>query len=126
MHTIKYNAKTNHIAGIEVRSESTGDANGGVVANYAQSTCGPLTRARLATGASFESLSDALKAARTAGGRKLCKTCEKAAEAALSAQESAPVLPAGWQEVPHARTGEVVGWLRPGEFRPVEKGMPTE
>jgi hypothetical protein len=32
----------------------------------------------------------------------------------------------GWTEVPHTRTGEVVGWLRRGEFRPVEKGLPSE
>jgi hypothetical protein len=29
-----------------------------------------------------------------------------------------------WTEVPHTETGELVGWLRKGEWRPVELGPP--
>jgi hypothetical protein len=99
MFTIKYNRTTNHIAGIEVRTVARGETQAqasarGEVAYYAQNACGTITRTRLATGRSFENLADALDAARK-GGRRLCKTCEQAAEAALAAQDAKPELPAG-------------------------------
>jgi hypothetical protein len=91
MFSIKYNRTTNHIAGIAERTVSNQSAENanryGAVAYYAENACGSLTRYRFADGASFESLADALEAARKAGGRKLCKTCEKAAEAALAAMQ---------------------------------------
>jgi hypothetical protein len=91
MFSIKYNRTTNHIAGIAERTVSNQSAENanryGAVAYYAENACGSLTRYRFADGDSFESLADALEAARKAGGRKLCKTCEKAAEAALAAMQ---------------------------------------
>jgi hypothetical protein len=96
MFSIKYNRTTNHIAGIAERTVSNQSAENanryGAVAYYAENACGSLTRYRFADGASFESLAEALEAARKAGGRKLCKTCEKAAEAALAAAEAATVV----------------------------------
>jgi hypothetical protein len=93
MFSIKYNRTTNHIAGIAERTVSNQSAENanryGAVAYYAENACGSLTRYRFADGASFESLAEALEAARKAGGRKLCKTCEKAAEAALAAMQEA-------------------------------------
>jgi hypothetical protein len=80
--TIKYNRTTNHIAGMEVRTTGGGNEVDGAITYYAQSTCGSPTRSRLATGASFETLAEAVAAARITGGRKLCKTCAKAADAA--------------------------------------------
>jgi hypothetical protein len=90
MFTIRYNRTTNHIAGIGARTTGGGNEVDGAITYYAQNACGTLTRGRLAEGASYESLAEALEAARKTGGRKLCKTCEKAAEAALEAAE-APV-----------------------------------
>jgi hypothetical protein len=111
MFSIKYNRTTNHIAGIAERTVSNQSAENanryGAVAYYAENACGSLTRYRFAEGASFESLADALEAARKAGGRKLCKTCEKAAEAALAAmqeteteesQEVTEIVPEGGAE----------------------------
>jgi hypothetical protein len=80
--TIKYNRTTNHIAGMEARTTGGGTESGAVVSNWAQNVCGAMTRSRLATGASFETLAEAVAAARITGGRKLCKTCAKAADAA--------------------------------------------
>lgn len=88
MFSIRYNRATNHIAGIECKTQSTGEEKGGVVAYYAENACGVLTRGRLAQGASYEDLEEALKAARITGGRKVCKTCEKAALAAIEAAET--------------------------------------
>jgi len=88
MFSIRYNRATNHIAGIECKSQGPAvdrSAETGVVAYYAENACGVLTRGRLAQGASYERLQDALDAARITGGRKVCKTCEKAALAALEA-----------------------------------------
>lgn len=89
MFSIRYNRATNHIAGIAAKCTSTGEERGGVVADYAENACGVLTRGRLAQGASYERLQDALDAARITGGRKVCKTCEKAALAALAAEKEA-------------------------------------
>jgi len=89
MFSIRYNRATNHIAGIACKTQSNQtDENineTGVVAYYAENACGVLTRGRLAQGQSYERLEDALEAARKTGGRKCCKTCEKAALAALEA-----------------------------------------
>lgn len=88
-YSIRYNRATNHIAGIACKTTSNQtdeDVNRtGVVAYYAENACGVLTRGRLAQGKSYESLEEALEAARTTGGRKVCKNCEKAALAALEA-----------------------------------------
>jgi len=93
MFSIRYNRATNHIAGIACKTTSNqSDANineTGVVAYYAENACGVLTRGRLAQGASYERIQDALDAARITGGRKVCKTCEKAALAALEAEAAA-------------------------------------
>lgn len=96
MFSIRYNRATNHIAGIACKTEGPAtdrSAETGVVAYYAENACGVLTRGRLAQGASFEGLQEALDAARITGGRKVCKTCEKAALAALEAIAAAtPVV----------------------------------
>lgn len=107
MFTIKYNRTTNHLDGLAIRTQSTGDENGGVVANYSQNACGSITRSRLATGKDFENLTEALEAARIAGGRKLCRNCEKAAEAMLEAMK--PVV----EEAPEPVVEEapkVISW----------------
>ncbi|MGY5131286.1 hypothetical protein ACWGJW_02495 [Streptomyces nigrescens] len=98
-YTVKYNRTTNHIDGLNVRTASTGEERGGVVAAYSQNACGSLTRYSFANGSTHENLADALAAAR-AGGRKLCKTCESSAEAQLAAEAEAA------SETPH---GEEVG-----------------
>lgn len=87
-YSIRYNRATNHIAGIAAKCTSTGEERGGVVAAYAENACGVLTRGRLAQGKSYEALQDALDAARITGGRKVCKSCEKAALAALEAAQA--------------------------------------
>jgi len=96
MFSIRYNRATNHIAGIACKTEGPAtdrSAETGVVAYYAENACGVLTRGRLAQGASYEGLQEALDAARITGGRKVCKTCEKAALAALEAIAAAtPVV----------------------------------
>jgi len=85
MFSIRYNRQTNHIAGIAAKCTSSGEERGGVVVEYAENACGSLTRYALAEGKSYEDLEEALEAARTTGGRKVCKRCEKAALAALEA-----------------------------------------
>lgn len=85
-YTVKYNRATNHIAGIEAKDQSAGDEKGGVVQAYAQNSCGVLTRGNLATGKSYETIQEALAAARALSGRKLCKNCEKAALALVEAE----------------------------------------
>lgn len=100
MFSIRYNRATNHIAGIDCKTQSTGEEKGGVVAYYAENACGVLTRGRLAQGASYERLQDALDAARITGGRKVCKNCEKAALAAIEAATPVEV------EEPKAETVE--------------------
>jgi hypothetical protein len=92
MFSIRYNRATNHIAGIGCKTQGPAvdrSAETGVVAYYAENACGVLTRGRLAQGASYERLQDALDAARITGGRKVCKTCEKAALAQLEADAKA-------------------------------------
>lgn len=141
MFTIKYNRTTNHIAGAHALTVGSGEVKDGVVGYYPENPCGTLTRSRLATGPEFKYAGDALEAARKLGGRKLCKRCERAMKLVPARQfssefdkdtektkpvaDATPTLPDGWKEVHHVRTGEVVGWLRPGTFRPVEDGMPT-
>jgi hypothetical protein len=85
-YTIRYNRTTNHIDGISARTTGGGNDMGSHVSDYSLSACGALTRGRFGAGKSFESLADALEAARLAGGRKLCKTCEKAALAQIAAE----------------------------------------
>lgn len=96
-YSIRYNRATNHIAGIACKTSSNQTQENvdetGVVAYYAENACGVLTRGRLAQGASYASLQDALDAARITGGRKVCKTCEKAALAAIEAIAAAEAKP---------------------------------
>ncbi|MDX3295125.1 hypothetical protein PV569_15565 [Streptomyces scabiei] len=94
-YTVKYNRTTNHIDGLTVRTTGGGKDMGDHVSYYAENACGSLTRYRFAQGATYATLAEALDAARQ-GGRKLCKTCEKAAEAQIAAEaetknEGAPV-----------------------------------
>ncbi|MEU9388682.1 hypothetical protein AB0D86_01615 [Streptomyces sp. NPDC048324] len=94
-YTVKYNRTTNHIDGLTVRTTGGGKDMGDHVSYYAENACGSLTRYRFAQGATYATLAEALEAARK-GGRKLCKTCEKAAEAQIAAEaktknEGAPV-----------------------------------
>ena len=91
-YSIKYNRTTNHIAGIECATQGAGNDNGGAVSYFAESACGSLTRGRLADGKAFEDLAEALAAARIAGGRKLCKNCEKAALRAIEILAAAEVV----------------------------------
>ncbi|QAY26947.1 hypothetical protein SEA_SHAWTY_22 [Streptomyces phage Shawty] len=86
MFGIKYNRTTNHIDGLAIRSTGGGNDMGDHVSDYALNACPSLTRYRFAQGASFATVAEALEAARKAGGRKLCKHCEKAAEAMIAAE----------------------------------------
>jgi len=81
-YTIRYNRTTNHISGLDAATLSN---------EFTMNACGSLTRSNLATGKKLETVREALEAARTAGGRKLCKNCEKAAEAMIAAEEAAQV-----------------------------------
>jgi hypothetical protein len=83
-YTIRYNRTTNHIEGLEVLTAGSETA-------WSQNACGSLTRGGLAVGKTYETVGQALKGARVS--RKLCKNCEKAAGAALTATvpEAAPV-----------------------------------
>jgi hypothetical protein len=87
MFTIKYNRSTYHIDGIPTRTKSTGgDTGTGAVAYYAETTCGALTRGRLADGGTGEDLAEVLSLAAMRAsnrGAKLCKNCEKAANEIL-------------------------------------------
>jgi hypothetical protein len=82
---IKYNRTTIHIEGLTEQTTGGGEVRGSVVTYYAQSACAGLTRSgyNMAYGnIGFTSASDALTDARSkadATGRKLCKSCEKAA-----------------------------------------------
>ena len=84
MFRAKYNMSTVHIDGLSIRTK-------GSDLNYSLSACSALTRNGYRMAASRESFNDvreALAAARgvaSALGRKLCKTCEQAAEAQIAA-----------------------------------------
>jgi hypothetical protein len=86
--TIKYNRSTNHIDGIECKSQGTGEEQGGVVGYYAQNACGVITRGRLATGKSYATIQEAYEAA-SKHTRRICKTCAKAALALIAAEAEA-------------------------------------
>lgn len=93
MFTLKYNRTTTHISGLEIRSEAadTDPNESGVVSYYAVSACPVISRGRnLATSESFEDVKEALTEARKFS-RKVCKHCEKAAEAMITAAESAKI-----------------------------------
>lgn len=90
--TIKYNRTTNHLDGLDIRTAAADQTEEqisatGEVAYYAENACGSLTRYRFADGQSFDTVGEALEAAR-ASSRKLCKTCERAAEAMLAAESA--------------------------------------
>jgi hypothetical protein len=80
MFTVKYNKTSNHISGIEARTE-------GSDLNYAASACGSLSRSghRMAVAKSYDSVADALKAIQTST-RSACKNCVAAAEALIAAE----------------------------------------
>lgn len=79
-YTIRYNRTTNHISGLDAATIDNGTT---------WNACGALTRGsaagRLADGKKVETVEEALKSARLAGGRKICKSCEKAALAMIEA-----------------------------------------
>jgi hypothetical protein len=85
MFTIKYNAKTNHIDGLTVRTTGGGNDMGDHISDYSQNACGSLTRYRFAEGKTYATVAEALHDAET-GSRNLCKTCKAAAEAMITAQ----------------------------------------
>lgn len=87
-YTVKYNRSTNHIAGIEAKCTSEGNESGGVVATYAQNSCGVLTRGNLATGKTYATIQEAYDAARK-HTRRICKNCAKAAMALIEAEQAA-------------------------------------
>lgn len=80
-YQIRYNRTTNHISGIEVRTA-------GSEMNYSLTSCPVLSRTyNLANGQSSDDLAALLVSAKT--GRKICRHCEKAAEAAIEIIEAA-------------------------------------
>lgn len=83
-YTIRYSRTANHIAGIEARTRTSGQENGGVVGYYAQNACSALTRGNLAQGKSYDTVAEAL-AFLNASHRKACAKCVAAAEAVLAA-----------------------------------------
>lgn len=98
--TIRYNGSSIHLQGIAASTPYTGngdDNETGVVAYYAESACGSLTRngSRMVVGHSFETATEALKEAHAMAGYrhglKVCKNCEKAAQ--LSAETETPEAP---------------------------------
>lgn len=98
--TIRYNGSSIHLQGIAASTPYTGngdDNETGVVAYYAESACGALTRNgyRMVVGHSFETATEALKEAYAMAsyrhGLKVCKNCEKAAQ--LSAETETPKTP---------------------------------
>lgn len=88
--TIRYNRTSVHIQGCEAATQTTGDDNGsGVVAYYAESACGSLTRNgyRMAVGESYETAAEARDAAQAKAkslGLKFCKNCETAVKWAVA------------------------------------------
>lgn len=88
MYTIRYNRQTNHIAGIAAKCTSTGEEKGGVVAAYAENSCGVLTRGNLGIGKSYATIQEAYDAA-SRHTRRICKTCAKAALALIAAEQEA-------------------------------------
>ena len=84
-YQIRYTRTTNHIEGIPERTTGTGNQ-----LTYATSACGALSRGaiRMGTvGPEHTGLAVTLAAARSiaaASGRKLCRNCERAAEAAIA------------------------------------------
>lgn len=84
-YTIRYNRQTNHIDGIACKSTGGGTENGGVVASYALSACGSLTRGNLAVGKTYATIQEAYDAA-SKHTRRICKNCAKAALALIEAE----------------------------------------
>jgi hypothetical protein len=90
--TIRYNRTSVHIQGCAAATQTTGDGedNGsGVVAYYAESACGSLTRNgyRMAVGQSYETAAEARDAAQAKAkslGLKFCKNCETAVQWAVA------------------------------------------
>jgi hypothetical protein len=79
---IHYNRTTNHITGFALKSTD----------EFTMNTCGAVTRSTLArSGKTHATAADALAAARSLGGRRLCKNCERAALAQIELDELAAV-----------------------------------
>jgi hypothetical protein len=119
LYTIRYNRNTNHIAGITERTK-------GSDFTYAQSACAALTRSgtRMATGKSSDDLAEILADARSsarATGRKLCTTCEKAAEMEIAAIEAETAAAA---EKIAAETAEEVEEIQTVPTAPAGDGYP--
>lgn len=100
-YTVQYNRATNHINGLDELTK-------GSELNYSLSACSSVTRGHLAAGQSFETVADALANASVAGGRRLCKNCEKAAKAALARDEAAAATERLRQEVMAQESREAV------------------
>lgn len=77
---IHYNRTTNHITGFALKSTN----------EFTMNTCGAVTRSNLArSGKTYDTASEALAAARSLGGRRLCKNCERAALAQIELEAPA-------------------------------------
>lgn len=92
-YAIRYNLRTAHLQGVAPRTVYTGDGedNGsGVVPYYAENACGALSRsgARFATRATDATAESAalreLREFATDRGLKVCRNCERAAEASIA------------------------------------------
>lgn len=94
-YRIAYNRSSNHIDGIEARTQSTGSDLGDRVAYYAESACGALTRGSFAYSTpevdDADDMSQVLAATElnaAIGGRKMCKKCAAAAQEIIAQQQA--------------------------------------
>lgn len=115
--TLKYNRTTNHIEGLDIRTAGT-------EMEYSKNACPSLSRGtRFATSNLGGDIREALRLARITGGRKLCKHCEKAAEAMiaeLDAAEAAELAAAEVEVEVEAPATETVAPLSLREMRALE------
>lgn len=96
-YSLKVNRTTVHIAGLEERSTGAGRELNGAVSYYPESACGALTRGSFSSvGKATDSPAEALRAAQTnakINRRKVCKHCEKAAQAHAEVHAAVTELP---------------------------------
>lgn len=91
--TLKYNRTTNHIEGLDIRTAGT-------EMEYSKNACPSLSRGtRFATSNLGGDIREALRLARITGGRKLCKHCEKAAEAMIAELDATETVEATTETV---------------------------
>lgn len=110
--TLKYNRTTNHIEGLDIRTAGT-------EMEYSKNACPSLSRGtRFATSNLGSDIREALRLARITGGRKLCKHCEKAAEAMIAELDAAEAAELAAAEVEVAETAAPILSLR--ELRALE------